>query len=183
VKARTRLSRSASALKSVSRLRRQVASELGKLPTERIKKYATLSKDVTAGNPVLTLTRQEARKEILNRAGQLAVWEKGAVPSKHPLVPRVKAGFKDFLKFAGKAANVYSKALSGQWQQELEEAVSTYGMKPAERKAFIAKMRGERASYDQPVRQVDIPFEDMSVAKSAELLQKELRQARKEALA
>lgn len=183
VMTRTRLSRSGSSMKGNGRLRRQIASELQGMPTERVKKYATLSKNVTAGNPVLAETKQAAELEIKSRAGQLAVWQKGraALTPKPPI--KFREGIKKFLQFAGKAANVYGKALSGEWQEELQETIATAGMKPKEKKAVAAKMHKEweKGAEMEPIFPAEVPYEDFSVTNSAKLIQKEMKDAKKEA--
>lgn len=178
---RSRLSRSSSSMKGAARLRRQIASELRGMPTERLNKYATLSVKVTAGNPVLSATKEVAVQELANRAGQLALWQKGGgALSKREAV---REGAKKFFKLAGKVAKVYGKALSGEWQSELEESIATSGMKPKEQKAYIAKMRKERAKSPdmEPAFSADVPYEEFSVSKSASMIQKELKEAKRDA--
>jgi len=180
---RTRLSRSGSSMKGNGRLRRQIASELKGMPTERVKKYATLSAKVTAGNPVLAETKQVAEQEIQSRAGQLAVWQKGraALTPKPPI--KFREGMKKFLQFAGKAAKVYGKAMSGEWQEELQETIATAGMKPKEKKAVVSKMHKEwaKSMEPEPFFSAEMPYEDFSVTNSAKLIQKEMKDAKKEA--
>jgi len=182
VNSRTRLSRKPSRLGN-DRLKRQIVSELKVLPTERLKKYATLSDKAVLGSPVLSLTKSEARAELARRAETLQSWKTGVRGAKEPLAPKIVKGAKKFAELAGKGFQEYMKVISGAKAQELEEAIASIGLKGKEKEAYLKKHRKELAEAEEPFEpypaEPDVP--DFRLADVVKEGHRELQRAKKEA--
>lgn len=162
------------------RLKRQIVSELRVLPTERLKKYATLSNKAVLGSPVLSLTKSEARAELVRRAETLQSWKTGA---REPLAPKIVKGAKKFAELAGKGFQEYMKLISGAKAPELEEAIASIGLKGKEKESYLKKRRKELAEAEElfepyPV-EPDVP--DFRLADVVKEGHRELQRAKKEA--
>jgi hypothetical protein len=181
VSSRTRLSRSGKLAVRDSRLKSQISSELKGLPTERVKKYATLAHSVTRDSPVLELTKVVAASELARREASLQTWKKGA--KAEPFTKRFVRGAKTFAEYAGKGVRAYGKVLSGEAAQELEESIATIGMKESERKKYVKQLRKERAADVEGsfglYPQSDVP--DFRIANVVAEGDKELKRAKREA--
>lgn len=166
------------------RLKRQVASELKVLPTERLKKYATLSDKAILGSPVLSLTKSEARAELARRSQTLQTWKAGVRGAKEPLAPKLVKGAKKFAELAGKGFQEYMKVISGAKAQELEESIASIGLKGKEKEAYLKKHRKELAEAEEPFApypaEPDVP--DFRLADVVREGHRELQRAKRDAL-
>lgn len=167
-----------------ARLKKQVVAQLKSLPTDRVKKYATMSQKSVAGNVVLSLTKLEAQRELASRQRQLLAWKKGgqALAPKKPILPVVKKEVGRAVELAGKGFQEYMKLLSGEKAREMEEWTATIGMKPKERDKVIAQMEKDRseAEYDVPLGKTETEPESYKLSDVTAELQADLKKSKKE---
>jgi len=142
---RSRLRRGASAKKD-SRLK--LEQMVGKLSTAQLESYSSLKSD----DPIAELLRNKANSEIARRDRVLQRWGVAAVEHEKPKKPAagLVAEAKKLVaeaakvlgggaKAAGEGAKMMGKVMSG----DLELDIATAGMKPAEKKRYIAQRKAE----------------------------------------
>lgn len=178
---RSRLSKGSTRMKN-GRLKTQITSELKSLPTVRVKKYATLSDKSVMNSPVLSSTRDAAKKELAFRQQSMSLWKTGKVKSE-PTAAKVATGAKKVAELAGKGFQEYMKLISGAKAQELEEWIATAGMKPEDKKKVVAKIQRERQEAEQLAPSKPEPVDDLGSYKVADVsdsINKELAKSKKE---
>jgi len=138
--------------------RSDVVALMSRVPNDRLFKYLGISKRDAAANPALGMIKEEAQKEIARRQSLQVAWKKGKLSpeeiarAKIPLRQKIAEAARKGTGVLGKGLQLWWKAVSGEGVRELQEAIETAGMKPEEKKAYVAAKRKRQAKEEEAER-------------------------------